>query len=125
VRSHELLADALAAKIARAVADAVADIMGELLADVRADTLTTPTVGGGIDALPAIMPLWPTAGQFLGLSRTLTYDAARRSVLPTIRVGKKLLVSRDALAGWLATSSAATPRDADAAPVPLPRRAAR
>jgi excisionase family DNA binding protein len=122
---NELLRDALAQRIAAAVADAVADVVGELLADARVDAPLAVHTGPGLSALPPVMPLWPTAGQFLGLSRTLTYDAARRGVLPTIRIGKKLLVSRDALADWLATSSATLPRAADAGPISLSRRAAR
>src|SRR5829696_638560 len=103
---NDVLRDALTQRIAAAVAGAVADVVAELLADSRTEA-PPASPAAGLAALPAIMPLWPTAGQFLGLGRTLSYDAARRGVLPTIRVGKKLLVSRDALAGWLATSSAA------------------
>lgn len=34
----------------------------------------------------------PEAGRFLGLSRALSYDAARSGELPTIRFGRKLRV---------------------------------
>jgi hypothetical protein len=41
--------------------------------------------------------LWPTAGQAIGLSRTSTYEAARRGEIPTIRVGKVIRVPTAAL----------------------------
>lgn len=34
----------------------------------------------------------PEAGQRLGISRNSAYDAARRGEIPTIRIGKRLLV---------------------------------
>lgn len=37
------------------------------------------------------------AGEALGISRGLAYDAARRGDLPTIRVGRRLLVPTAAL----------------------------
>ena len=120
--ANDMVRDALAQRIAVAVADAVADVVTELLADTRTVGSLPLTAAAGLDALPPVMPLWPTAGQFLGLSRSLTYDAARRGVLPTIRVGKKVLVSRDALAGWLTNSGGATSRTTEAAPVGPPHR---
>lgn len=38
------------------------------------------------------MPLWPDAAETLGLSRNAVYLAAKRGDLPTIRIGKRLLV---------------------------------
>jgi hypothetical protein len=40
------------------------------------------------------MPLWPDAGEQLGLSRNGVYDAARRGEIPGLmRFGKKLVVA--------------------------------
>lgn len=43
------------------------------------------------------LPVWPDAGRILGLSRQSTYDAATRGDLPTIRIGRRLLVPTAAL----------------------------
>lgn len=43
------------------------------------------------------MSVWPTAGRILGLSRQSAYDAATRGDLPTIRIGRRLLVPTAAL----------------------------
>ena len=40
---------------------------------------------------PAVLPV-PDAGAYIGLSRSGSYDAARRGVLPTIKVGPRRLV---------------------------------
>ncbi len=37
------------------------------------------------------------AGRLLGISRGLAYEAARAGYLPTIRLGRRILVSRPAL----------------------------
>ena len=47
------------------------------------------TIGGGG---PLVIPLWPDAGQALGLSRNGTYEAARRGEIKTLRFGKLLKV---------------------------------
>lgn len=41
------------------------------------------------------------AAQVLGLGRTAAYDAARRGELPTLRLGRRLLVPVPALLTWL------------------------
>jgi excisionase family DNA binding protein len=41
------------------------------------------------------------AAQLLGLGRTAAYDAARRGELPTLRLGRRLLVPVPALLTWL------------------------
>jgi len=46
---------------------------------------------------PLVIPLWPNAGQALGLSRNATYDAAKRGEIPTIRFGKLIKVPTAAL----------------------------
>lgn len=43
------------------------------------------------------LDLWPDTGKALGLSRNSTYEAARRGDIPTIRIGKRILVPRAAL----------------------------
>jgi excisionase family DNA binding protein len=43
------------------------------------------------------VPVWPDAGQTLGLGRNATYDAIARGQIPAIRIGRKLLVPKRAL----------------------------
>ena len=53
---------------------------------------------------PHIQPtlnLWPQTGHLLGLSRQSTYDAATRGDIPTIRIGRRILVPTAALARLL------------------------
>jgi hypothetical protein len=38
------------------------------------------------------VPLWPSTGQALGLGRTATYAAAERGDIPTIRIGRRIVV---------------------------------
>ncbi len=45
--------------------------------------------------------LWPETGRFLGLSRQSTYDAANRGDIPTLRIGRRILVPTAALARLL------------------------
>jgi Helix-turn-helix domain len=52
-------------------------------------TKAREAVGGG---KRRTIPLWPDAGEQLGLSRNGTYDAAKRGEIPTLRFGKKLVV---------------------------------
>jgi hypothetical protein len=40
----------------------------------------------------AVLPLWPEAGQILGLKRGAAYSAARSGDIQTIRVGRLLRV---------------------------------
>ena len=47
----------------------------------------------------------------LGVGRTTAYMAARRGELPVLRIGKRLLVSKDALDAYLAA-----PKTAEVAP---------
>lgn len=48
------------------------------------------------DQQPTI-PLWPTTGDILGLGRSATYDAAHRGEIPTIKLGRRLVVPTAAL----------------------------
>lgn len=53
---------------------------------------------------PHVQPalnLWPTTGRLLGLSRQSTHDAAARGDIPTIRIGRRILVPTAALARLL------------------------
>jgi hypothetical protein len=43
------------------------------------------------------LPVWPDVGHFLGLSKVSTYDAVARGEIPTIRIGRRLLVPTAAL----------------------------
>jgi hypothetical protein len=40
----------------------------------------------------AVLPLWPEAGQILGLKRGAAYSAARSGDIQTIRIGRLLKV---------------------------------
>ncbi len=48
-------------------------------------------------AIQPTVPVWPTAAAALGISKSSAYEAARSGELPTIRVGKRLLVPTAAL----------------------------
>ncbi|MGE0652802.1 MAG: helix-turn-helix domain-containing protein [Alphaproteobacteria bacterium] len=48
------------------------------------------------------------AGALLGLCRNSAYDAARRGELPTIRIGRRLLVPKAAIAQMMAAGQGAT-----------------
>ena len=43
------------------------------------------------------IPVWPDAGQMLGLGRNATYDAVARGEIPVLRFGRRILVPRKAL----------------------------
>ena len=43
------------------------------------------------------LDLWPETGKILGLSKMSTYNAARAGEIPTIRVGRRILVPTAAL----------------------------
>jgi len=47
------------------------------------------------------------AGRVLGIGRSAAYDAARRGELPTIRIGKRLLVPRARLEALLSDGNEA------------------
>jgi hypothetical protein len=53
------------------------------------------------------LPLWPTTGNLLGLSKQSTYDAAARGDIPVIRIGRRILVPTAALAKMLCIESVA------------------
>lgn len=39
----------------------------------------------------------PEAGEQLGLGRNAAYEAAKRGEIPTVKIGRRLLVPRDAV----------------------------
>ena len=43
------------------------------------------------------VPVWPDAGQMLGLGRNATYDAVARGEIPVLRFGRRIVVPRKAL----------------------------
>ena len=45
----------------------------------------------------ATLRLWPETGRLLGLGRLATYQGAARGDIPTIRVGRRILVPKFAL----------------------------
>ncbi len=55
-----------------------------------------------LDDLPDVFRLWPDAGRLLGLGRNAAFDCARRGEIPTLRFGKRLMVSKAALMRLLA-----------------------
>lgn len=52
-----------------------------------------------VATLPAVIPLWPTAGEVLGIGRSLAYELARRGEfpVPVLRVGTQYRVPTAAL----------------------------
>lgn len=55
------------------------------------------------DDLPEVLTVDETA-RFLRISRGLAFAAARRGEIPTVRVGRRLLVPRASLLTWLQSS---------------------
>lgn len=50
------------------------------------DPMTRPT-----------LPVWPDTGQILGLSKSATYEGIRTGEIPSIRIGRRILVPTAAL----------------------------
>jgi len=42
--------------------------------------------------LQPVLDLWPDTGEILGLGRSLTYAAAARNEIPTVRIGRRIVV---------------------------------
>jgi excisionase family DNA binding protein len=51
----------------------------------------------------------PEAGEQLGLGRNAAYEAAKRGEIPTIRIGRRLLVPRNAIDHMLREAMANRP----------------
>ncbi len=45
------------------------------------------------------------AAKILGISRALAYESARRGELPVLKLGRRLLVPREAFKRWLESPS--------------------
>lgn len=54
--------------------------------------------------LPPVLTVVQTAA-FLGVSRGLAYEAARTGEIPAIRIGRRIVVPRDALLARLAAGA--------------------
>jgi excisionase family DNA binding protein len=54
--------------------------------------MTELTGASPTDPLGSLTLTVPEAGQLLGLGRSAAYEAARRKEIPTIRIGRRLLV---------------------------------
>ena len=64
--------------------------------------MTATTTAGTATELPATLTI-PEAAQLLGVSRSAGYRAATRGEIPTIRIGRRLLVPTArlyAMLGW-------------------------
>lgn len=79
----------------------------------------TPTAIGSDTAGPRLLPdpeesptieLWPIAGKALNLGRSATYAAAARGEIPTIHLGRRIVVPTAALRRMLSLDGG--PRDA-------------
>jgi excisionase family DNA binding protein len=44
-----------------------------------------------------VMNVWPDAGRALNLSRATTYSMIHRGLIPSVRLGKRILIPRKAL----------------------------
>ncbi len=63
----------------------------------------TATIIADLTAMPATMTI-PEAAELLGISRSAAYRAVARGEIPTIRIGRRLLVPTAKLytmLGWL------------------------
>lgn len=57
----------------------------------------------------------PEVGRRLGIGRNQAYEAAKRGEIPTIRIGKRLLVPKAALDRMLATAASPIRGESEAA----------
>ena len=55
----------------------------------------------GLESLPTILTI-PETAKILRIGRNSAYEAARRGQIPTVKIGKRLLVPREALERKLA-----------------------
>ena len=56
---------------------------------------------------PRVLPLYPDVAQILGVSRCAIYAAAARGELPTLKVGRRILVPKAALDRFLDSAQVA------------------
>jgi len=51
---------------------------------------------------PVLVPVWPTAGQAIGLGRTKTFELIATGQLHSIKIGKRRLVAVEELRAFAA-----------------------
>ena len=54
----------------------------------------------------------PEAGRLIGCGRNLSYELARTGKIPTIRLGRKLVVPKEAFEKWLAEAGQTEAKEA-------------
>ena len=54
----------------------------------------------GMESLPEVMSI-TEAAQYLGIGRNSAYEAARRNEIPSVRIGNRILVPKQALAAMM------------------------
>jgi excisionase family DNA binding protein len=54
-----------------------------------------------------VLNIWPDVGRALNLSRATTYSLVNQGVIPSIRLGKRIVVPRKALEELLASAGKA------------------
>ena len=59
----------------------------------------------------------PEAGRLIGCSRGSSYKLARQGIIPTIRVGRKLVVPRARFEAWVRGKGATSPSEGGEADV--------
>lgn len=62
-----------------------------------------------LEDLGETFDLWPTAARLLNIGKNGAYQAAARGEIPTVKIGRRLLVSRRALQRLLDGEPASTP----------------
>lgn len=84
--------------------------------DVAAGSVGTQQPGGSRTAAGAVAPVEDRlvftveeAAQLLGISRSFAYEAVQRGEIPSMRIGRRVLVPKAALERFLAASDAAVP----------------
>jgi excisionase family DNA binding protein len=63
------------------------------------------------DTVPAAVLTVPEAAKLLRVGRNSLYEAIRRGEVPHRRIGRKILLSRSALMGWLQGWSLQVPKE--------------
>jgi excisionase family DNA binding protein len=56
------------------------------------------------EPLPRLTMTMQEAAQLIGISVSAAYDAAARGEIPTVRIGRRVLVKREQLVGLLLSS---------------------
>lgn len=56
------------------------------------------------DSEPPTTMTVPEVGEAIGVSRNLAYQLARDGVIPSLRLGRRIVVPRVAFERWLATA---------------------